>query len=78
MFGAVAMFASVGMALGPWAGGYVFDTYGSYAWLYLGSFAFGLAAVAIAQSFRPAALSATRRSSISRRLDPALFRRAAS
>ena len=36
------MFASLGMAFGPWAGGFVFDTYGSYAWLYLGSFAFGL------------------------------------
>ena len=53
LFGAVSMFASVGMAFGPWAGGFVFDTYGSYAWLYLGSFAFGLAAVAIAQTFRP-------------------------
>jgi MFS family permease len=55
MFGAVAMFASLGMALGPWAGGYLFDTYGSYAGLYLGSFGIGLAAVAIALSFRPAA-----------------------
>jgi MFS family permease len=55
MFGAVAMFASLGMALGPWAGGYLFDTYGSYAGLYLGSFSIGLAAVAIALSFRPAA-----------------------
>ena len=39
-FGAVAMFASLGMALGPWAGGFAFDTYGSYAWLYIGSFAY--------------------------------------
>jgi len=53
LFGAVSMFASVGMALGPWAGGFVFDSYGSYAGLYLGSFAIGLAAVAIALSFRP-------------------------
>ncbi|HEU0159288.1 MAG TPA: MFS transporter [Hyphomicrobiaceae bacterium] len=53
LFGAVSMFASVGMALGPWAGGYVFDAFASYAWLYLGSFGIGLAAVAIAQSFRP-------------------------
>lgn len=53
LFGAVSMFASVGMALGPWAGGYVFDTFASYAWLYLGSFGIGLAAVAIAQTFRP-------------------------
>jgi MFS family permease len=54
MFGAVSMFASLGMAVGPWAGGYVLDTFGSYAWLYLGSFGIGLAAVAIALSFRPA------------------------
>ena len=54
MFGAVSMFASVGMALGPWAGGFVFDTYGSYAWLYIGSFGIGLGAVAIALTFRPA------------------------
>ena len=54
MFGAVSTFASLGMALGPWAGGYVLDNYGSYAWLYLGSFGIGLAAVAIALSFRPA------------------------
>ena len=56
LFGAVAMFASLGMALGPWAGGYVFDTYGSYAWLYIGSFAIGLGAVAIALTFRPVRL----------------------
>lgn len=54
MFGAVSMFASLGMALGPWAGGFVFDAYGSYASLYLGSFGIGLVAVAIALSFRPA------------------------
>jgi MFS family permease len=53
LFGAVAMFASLGMALGPWAGGWVFDNSGGYAWLYLGSFGIGLAAVAIAQTFRP-------------------------
>jgi MFS family permease len=56
LFGAVSMFASVGMAVGPWAGGYVFDNSGSYLWLYLGSFAIGLAAVAIAQTFRPGRL----------------------
>jgi MFS family permease len=53
LFGAVAMFASLGMALGPWAGGYVFDAYGSYAWLYIGSCVIGLGAVAIALTFRP-------------------------
>src|SRR6185436_9598395 len=54
MFGAVSMLASLGMAIGPWAGGYVFDTYGGYAWLYIGSFAIGLGPVAIALTFRPA------------------------
>jgi MFS family permease len=52
-FGAVSMFANLGMALGPWAGGYVFDTFGSYAWLYIGSFSVGLGAVVIALTFRP-------------------------
>jgi MFS family permease len=51
VFGAVAAFASLGMALGPWAGGYIYDTFHGYAWLHAGSFAIGLAAVAIALSF---------------------------
>ena len=53
VFGAVSMVASLGMAFGPWAGGWVFDTYASYAWLYIGSFAIGLAAVAVALTFKP-------------------------
>jgi MFS family permease len=52
-FGAISMAASLGMALGPWAGGWVFDTYTSYAWLYIFSFAIGLAAVAVALTFKP-------------------------
>src|SRR5215472_1549331 len=51
VFGAVSAFASLGMALGPWAGGYIYDTFHGYAWLHAGSFAIGLAAVAIALSF---------------------------
>ncbi len=51
VFGAVSAFASLGMALGPWAGGFVFDTFHGYVWLHAGSFAIGLAAVAIALSF---------------------------
>jgi MFS family permease len=51
IFGAVSAFASLGMALGPWAGGYVFDTFHGYTWLHAGSFAIGLAAVAVALSF---------------------------
>ena len=30
VFGAVSAFASLGMALGPWAGGWVFDTFHAY------------------------------------------------
>ena len=52
-FGAVAMVSTLGMAIGPWAGGWVFDTFGSYFWLYIGSFGIGLGAVAIAFTFRP-------------------------
>jgi MFS family permease len=51
MFGAVSAFASLGMALGPLAGGWVFDTFNTYNWLYVGSFGIGIAAVAVALSF---------------------------
>jgi MFS family permease len=51
VFGAVSAFASLGMALGPWAGGYIYDITQGYTWLHAGSFAIGLAAVAIALSF---------------------------
>ena len=51
VFGAVSAFASLGMALGPWAGGWVFDTFHGYGWLFIGSFGIGLAAVAVALSF---------------------------
>src|SRR5690348_11841266 len=34
VFGAVSAFASLGMALGPWAGGYVYDTFHGYTWLH--------------------------------------------
>ncbi len=54
-FGAVAMISTLGMAIGPWAGGWIFDTFGSYFWLYIGSFGIGLGAVAIAVTFRPPA-----------------------
>ena len=51
--GAVAFVSTVGMALGPWAGGWVYDAFGSYFWLFIGSFGIGLGAVAIALTFRP-------------------------
>ena len=51
LFGAVSAFASLGMAIGPLAGGWVFDRFGGYSWLYVGSAAIGLAAVAVALAF---------------------------
>lgn len=53
VLGAATMFSSLGMALGPLAGGWVFDTFHAYRWLYIGSSAIGLGAVAIALLFPP-------------------------
>ena len=53
VFGAVAMLSTLGMALGPWAGGWIYDNLGGYFWLYIASCAVGLGAVAIACTFRP-------------------------
>ena len=53
VLGAATMVASLGMALGPLAGGWIYDRFGEYAWLYIGSFALGLGAVAIALAFPP-------------------------
>jgi MFS family permease len=52
MFGAVSLCASLGMALGPGLGGFVFDTWGNYSRLYVGSCVVGLCAVAVALMFR--------------------------
>jgi MFS family permease len=53
VFGAAAMVSSLGMALGPAVGGWIYDTFGQYTWMYLGSAAIGLGAVAIALAFPP-------------------------
>jgi MFS family permease len=51
VLGAATMLSALGMALGPAIGGWIFDRYGSYAWLYIGSLALGLGAAAIALAF---------------------------
>jgi MFS family permease len=53
VFGGAAAMSSIGMALGPAAGGWIFDTYASYDWLYIGSLALGLGAAGIALAFPP-------------------------
>ena len=51
VLGAAAMVSSLGMAIGPMIGGWLFDVFGSYAPLYAYSFAIGLGATAIAFAF---------------------------
>ncbi|WP_226467182.1 MFS transporter [Luteimonas panaciterrae] len=51
VLGAATLLSSLGMAFGPLIGGWLYDRYGSYTWLYIGSMAVGLAAAAIALFF---------------------------
>jgi MFS family permease len=53
VIGGSAMAGSLGMSAGPVLGGWIYDTTGSYGWLYIGSFAMGLGAFLIAMTFRP-------------------------
>jgi MFS family permease len=53
VIGGTAMAGSLGMALGPVAGGLIYDTFASYTWLYVGSWGIGLGAFLIAMTFRP-------------------------
>jgi MFS family permease len=53
VIGGTAMAGSLGMSAGPVAGGLIFDSFGSYTWLYVGSWAMGLGAFLIAMTFRP-------------------------
>ena len=51
VLGAATMASSLGMSFGPVAGGWAYDKFATYAWLYLGSATVGLAAVVIAFAF---------------------------
>jgi MFS family permease len=53
VIGGTAMAGSLGMATGPVAGGLIYDTFASYAWLYIGAWGMGLGAFLMALSFRP-------------------------
>ncbi|AYG61649.1 MFS transporter [Rhizobium jaguaris] len=53
VLGAVTMLSSIGMAFGPLVGGWIFDTFANYSWLFIGSSMVGLGAVAIALAFPP-------------------------
>jgi MFS family permease len=53
VFGVVAMISTFGMALGPAVGGWLFDRFGGYGWLYVASSSIGIAGVLIAMTVRP-------------------------
>jgi MFS family permease len=64
VFGAATMASSLGMALGPLGGGWVFDRTQGYDWMYVASAAVALGAATVALSFpaesRPQALEQPR------------------
>ncbi len=54
VFGAATMVSALGMALGPALGGWIFDTFQGYGFLFIGSLGIGIGAAAIALAFPPA------------------------
>ena len=60
VFGAATMLSSLGMAPGPVGGGWVFDTFHNYAWLYIASAAVAVGAALLAFTFpKPRLVPAT-------------------
>ena len=62
VIGGTAMAGSLGMATGPIAGGLIYDTFASYAWLYIGAWGMGLGAFLIIMTFKP--MPATRAAAV--------------
>jgi len=57
-YGAVFLISTLGMGLGSFAGGWIHDVLGTYAWLFIASTAIGAGAMALAFTFRPPTLVA--------------------
>lgn len=51
-YGAVFLISTLGMGLGSWGGGFIYDLLGTYGWLYISSAAIGAAAMVLAFTFR--------------------------
>jgi MFS family permease len=51
VIGGTTMASSLGMALGPVVGGLIYDTFSSYAWLFVGAFSLGIGACLAALAF---------------------------
>jgi MFS family permease len=59
IIGGTTMAGSLGMAIGPLAGGLIYDTFASYGWLYIGAWGVGIGAFLIALTFKPYAAKST-------------------
>jgi MFS family permease len=53
VIGGTAMAGSLGMATGPLAGGFIYDSFASYTWLYIGAWGIGIGAFLISLTFKP-------------------------
>ena len=53
VLGAATMLSALGMALGPLGGGWIYDRFGSYVWLYIASGLLAAGAVAVSFAFPP-------------------------
>ena len=53
VIGGTMMAGSLGRAIGPLAGGLIYDSLASYSWLYISAFGMGLGAFLCASLFRP-------------------------
>ena len=53
VIGGTAMAGSLGMATGPVMGGWIFDTFASYSWMFIGAFGLGIGAFLMALIFKP-------------------------
>lgn len=51
VLGATTLTSSLGMAFGPLGGGWLYDTFGTYHWLYIAAAAIGLGAAGLALAF---------------------------
>jgi MFS family permease len=53
VIGGTTMAGGLGMATGPVVGGLIYDSFASYAWLFILSFGLGIASVLVAFAFKP-------------------------
>ncbi len=56
-YGGVFLVSTLGMGLGSFAGGWIYDHLGTYAWLFMSSAGIGLMAALLALTFRPPRLA---------------------